>query len=171
MAQVTEAKTDMAPRQPPPFRISRIFHAPRETVFAAWSTADHVKRWFSSETFTVSEARVEMHVGGAFEVRMRSPAGEEHWTRGTFVEVVTPTRLAIDMLVTEVMDSAGSTGKPLFRAYTEVNFSDVLGGTQMDVVQTYTLIDPLVAWMLAGAPEGWRTTLDKLANEVVRMQG
>jgi len=41
----------------------------------------------------------------------------------------------------------------------------------MDVVQTYTLIDPSMAWMVAGAPEGWRTTLDKLEKEVVRMQG
>jgi uncharacterized protein YndB with AHSA1/START domain len=106
-----------------------------------------------------------MHVGGAFDVCMRSPQGEEHWIRGTFVEVVPCTRLAIDMHVTE------SAGKPLFRVYTEVDFSDALGGTRMDVVQTYTLIDPSVASMVAGAPEGWRTTLDKLANEVVRMQG
>ncbi len=42
----------------------------------------------------------------------------------------------------------------------------------MDVVQTYTFIDPaMAAPMVAGAPEGWRTTLDKLEQEVVRMQG
>lgn len=41
----------------------------------------------------------------------------------------------------------------------------------MDLVQTYTLIDPSTAWMVAGAPEGWRTTLDKLEKEVVRMRG
>ena len=42
----------------------------------------------------------------------------------------------------------------------------------MDVVQTYTFIDPsMAAWMVAGAPEGWRTTLDKLEQEVVRLQG
>ena len=41
----------------------------------------------------------------------------------------------------------------------------------MDVTQTYTLIDPSIAApMVAGAPEGWRTTLDKLEAEVVRMQ-
>jgi uncharacterized protein YndB with AHSA1/START domain len=168
MAQVTEAKTDAAERQTPPLRLSRVFHAPRETVFAAWSTTDHVKRWFSPETFTVSDARVEMHVGGPFDVCMRSPTGEEHWIRGTFVEVVPHTRLAIDMHVTE---GAGGAGKPLFRAYTEVGFSDALGGTQTDVVQIYTLIDPSAASMVADAPEGWRTTLDKLANEVVRTQG
>jgi uncharacterized protein YndB with AHSA1/START domain len=75
------------------------------------------------------------------------------------------TRLVIDMHV------ADSSGKPLFRALTEVDFSDALGGTRMDLVQTYTLIDPSMAWMVAGAPDGWRTTLDKLEKEVVRLQG
>jgi len=42
----------------------------------------------------------------------------------------------------------------------------------MDVVQTYTFIDPSIAApMVAGAPEGWRSTIDKLEKEVVRMQG
>jgi uncharacterized protein YndB with AHSA1/START domain len=135
-------------------------------VFKAWSSADHVKRWFSPETYSVSDANVAMHVGGPFEVCMRSPGGEEHWMRGTFVEVVPYTRLVIDMRV------ADAAGKPLFRAYTEVDFSDALGGTRMDVVQTYTFIDPSIAApMVAGASEGWRTTLDKLEREVLRMRG
>ena len=74
MARVIEAKNDDAVRQPPPLRLSRVLHARRETVFKAWSTADHVTRWFSPETFTVSDAKVEMHVGGPFELCMRSPA-------------------------------------------------------------------------------------------------
>jgi uncharacterized protein YndB with AHSA1/START domain len=165
MAQVNEAKKDASVQQPPPLRLSRVLHARRETVFKAWSSAEHVKRWFSPETFTVSDAAVEMHVGGRFDVCMRSPAGEEHWIRGTFVEVTPHTRLVIDMHV------ADSAGKALFRAYTEVDFADALGGTRMDVVQRYTLADPSMAWMVAGAPEGWRTTLDKLEKEVVRVQG
>ncbi len=166
MAQEIEAKQDAAVQQPPPLRLSRVFHARRETVFKAWSSSDHVKRWFSPETFTVSDARVQMQVGGPFDVCMRSPAGEEHWTRGTFIEVTPHTRLVIDMHVTN------SAGEPLFRAYTEVDFSDALGGTRMDVVQTYTFIDPSIAApMVAGAPEGWRTTLDKLEKLVVNTHG
>ena len=77
---------------------------------------------------------------------MRSPAGKEHWTRGTFVEVTPHTRLVIDMHATN------DAGAPLFRAYTEVDFSDALGGTQVDIVQTYTFIDPSIAApMVAGA--------------------
>jgi uncharacterized protein YndB with AHSA1/START domain len=59
----------------------------------------------------------------------------------------------------------------LFSAYTEIDFADALGGTRMDVVQSYTLIDPAAGWMVAGAPAGWNSTLDKLEKEVVRMQG
>jgi uncharacterized protein YndB with AHSA1/START domain len=162
MARASDPKPATAAE---PLRLSRVFHARRETVFAAWSTAEHVKRWFSPETFTIPEARVEMRIGGPFALTMRSPAGEEHRLTGTFVEVAPTHRLVIDM---EVADSAG---KPLFRAFTEVDFADALGGTRMDVVQRYTLIDPTVAWMVAGAPEGWRSTLDKLEKEVVRLQG
>src|SRR5271165_2688237 len=152
--------------QPAPLRLSRLLHARPETVFKAWSTAEHVKRWFSPATYTVPDARVEMRVGGPFEVCMRAPTGEEHWTRGTFVEVTPHTRLVIDMHATD-----GAGGK-LFRAYTEVDFAEALGGTRMDVVQTYTFLDPSIAApMVAGAPEGWRTTLDKLQQTVVAMHG
>ncbi len=165
MAQAFDANKDATLQQPPPLRLSRVFHARRETVFKAWSSTDHVKRWFSPATFTVPDATVQMHVGGPFDVCMRSPAGEEHWVRGRFVEVSPHSRLVIDM---HCIDAAG---RPLFRAYTEVDFADALGGTRMDVVQTYTLIDPSTAWMVTGAPDGWRTTLDKLEQEVVRVQG
>src|SRR5882672_9788061 len=124
MAQVNKANKDAT--VPQPLRLSRVFHARRETVFKAWSSGDHVKRWFCPETFTVPDAKVEMHVGGPFEVCMRSPAGEQHWARGTFVEVAPHSRLVIDMRV------EGYGGEPLFRAYTEVDFADALGGTRMD---------------------------------------
>ena len=165
MAQVSETKNNDVARQPSPLRLSRVFHARPETVFKAWSSADHVKRWFAPETYTVPDAKVHMHVGGPFELCMRSPAGEDHWLRGTFVEVAPNTRLVIDMLV------ADSAGTPLFRAYTEVDFYEALGGTGMDVVQTDTLIDLTKAWMVAGAPQGWGSTLDKLEKEVLRMHG
>jgi uncharacterized protein YndB with AHSA1/START domain/DNA-binding transcriptional ArsR family regulator len=165
MAQPREANHDTAAQRLEPLRLSRVFHARRETVFRAWSSAEHIKRWFCPETFTIPDANVQMHVGGLFEVCMRSPAGEEHWIRGRFVEVLPQTRLVIEMRITD------SDGKPLFDAHTAVDFSDAPGGTQLDLVQSYTLIDPTKAWMMQGAPEGWSTTLDKLEKEVLRMQG
>ena len=157
MARTVPASADEA--SAPPLRISRVIHARRETVFKAWGSAEHVKRWFAPATFTIPEAKVEMRPGGAFELAMRSPAGETHWIRGAFVEVAPHDRLTIDMIVED------SAHMPLFRAFTEVDFADALGGARLDVTQTYTLIDATKAWMTAGAPEGWRSTLDKQGDD------
>lgn len=151
--------------QPAPVRISRVFPAPRATVFKAWSMTEHVKRWFAPEGFTVPQAKVLMHVGGPFEVCMRAPDGVEHWTRGTFAEVVPVERLVLDLYCED------TTGHRLFGAYTEVMFAEIKDGTRMDVVQTYSVIDPNAAWMVSGAPQGWAQTLDKLTSEVTRMHG
>jgi uncharacterized protein YndB with AHSA1/START domain len=160
-ATANKAATTM---QPPPLKVSRVFHARRETVFKAWSTADHLKRWFAPAPCSLPEARVEMRVGGPFEVCMLLPSGEKHRVRGTFVEVTPVSRLVIDMRVT---DDAGA---PLFNAFTEVDFTDVPGGTRMDAVQSYTIFDPVLApRMITGATEGWRTTLDQLEREVMRL--
>jgi uncharacterized protein YndB with AHSA1/START domain len=165
MARVSEANQGAAVPPPPPLRLSRVFHARRQTVFKAWSSADHVKRWFCPDGFAIPDAEVQLRVGGRFDVCMRSPTGEAHWVRGTFAEIVPDARLVIDMVCTD------SAGNRLFAANTAVDFSDTLGGSRLDVVQTYRLIDASAAWMVAGAPDGWRTTLDKLETEVVRMQG
>jgi uncharacterized protein YndB with AHSA1/START domain len=164
MTRISDLRADV---KPAPVKLSRVFAAPRETVFRAWSTADHVKRWFCPTGYSIPEARVEMRVGGQFEVCMRSPEGVDHWTRGAFTEVVASERLAIDH---HVVDPCG--GGPLFTAYTEVTFSDhASGGTLMEVVQTYSVAGAEQAeQMIKGAPEGWRQTLDKLEAEVSRMQ-
>jgi uncharacterized protein YndB with AHSA1/START domain len=145
-------------------RVSRTLHAPRELVFRAWSSPDHIKCWFAPTGFTVPEANVDMRIGGPFEVLMRSPRGEEHWARGKFVELSRFDRLVIDFTVEDPK------GHALFRAFTEANFSEALGGTKLDVTQNYTVLDPDAAWMAEGAPQGWAQTLDNLSAELKRMQ-
>jgi uncharacterized protein YndB with AHSA1/START domain len=166
MAMTPQPETKTGIADPPPLKLSRLIHAPRETVFKAWSLPEHVKRWFGPQGVSVPQARVEMRVGGPFDICMRLDDGSEHWTRGSFVEVVPPSRLVIDMR------PADPDGHEFFRAYTVIEFSEALGGTRLDVTQTYTLIDrERAAPMVGGAPEGWRSTLDQLEREAIALQG
>jgi uncharacterized protein YndB with AHSA1/START domain len=152
--------------QPQPLQITRTLHARRETVFSAWGSADHVSQWFAPLPYTVPAATVDLRVGGRFDVCMRSPEGVEHWTRGTFVELIPDSRLVINA---HVIDAAG---RKLFRAYTEVDFSDAFSGTRIDVTQTYVVFDPDVAApMIGGAQAGWNSALDQLQECVMRMSG
>jgi uncharacterized protein YndB with AHSA1/START domain len=155
----------VAAAQSQPLVISRVFPAPRELVFRAWSSAEHLKRWFCPAAYTVPDARVEFRVGGVFEVCMRSPQGQDHWSRGRYEEIVPHSRLVIDMQV------FAEPNRPLVRAYTVVRFAEELGGgTRVEVTQSYTPFDPAAAGMIQGAPEGWGQTLDRLGLEVARIR-
>jgi uncharacterized protein YndB with AHSA1/START domain len=145
---------------PPPLVVARTFAAPNDVVFRAWSSADHLKRWFCPAGYSVPEAEVEFRVGGAFNICMRSPEGRCHWTKGQYTEIVPHSRLVIDMRVVGDKDS------PLFLAHTIVTFANKGGGTRLEVTQQYTLLDAVAAPMVQGAPQGWSETLDRLELEV-----
>jgi uncharacterized protein YndB with AHSA1/START domain len=126
------------------------------------SPAARPKRWFSPETYTAPDAEIDFRPGGVFAVCMRSPEGIDHWTRGVFDEVAPPDRLSF----TASVDFGGVKG---FTVRTSVLFEDATGGARMTVRQAYEIHDPAFAGAIGGAPEGWRTTLDKLEREVARI--
>jgi uncharacterized protein YndB with AHSA1/START domain len=148
---------------PESIEISRLFDASRERVFAAWSSAERVARWFSPEGCGVARAEVEFRAGGVFAVVMRLPDGQNSLCRGAFEEVTPPSRLAFVMEV-----EMG--GKARFRVHTVVDFAAEGDKTRMTVRQSYDLYDADYAGAPAGAREGWRTTLDKFAREVAGVE-
>lgn len=144
--------------------VSRAFNAPRDLVFKAWSTAEHLKHWFCPQGYTVPACEVEFRPGGKFDLCMRAQDGSmEHWIRGHFVEVLPHSRLVVDMTVET------TSGVQLFNALTTVGFETVCGGTEMTVTQRYTLIDPAAGQFTQGAEQGWAQTLDRLEKEVARI--
>jgi uncharacterized protein YndB with AHSA1/START domain len=149
--------------KPAPLVISRLFNAPRETVFRAWSSAAHIKRWFSPADCSVPEAEIDFCAGGVFAVCMLLPDGSRHWTRGVFTELNPPQRLGFTA-------SMVSGGEALFNVDTIVTFAEEDAGTRMTVHQSYEIFDAAAArGPITGAPEGWRTTLDKLETLVTRL--
>jgi uncharacterized protein YndB with AHSA1/START domain len=51
--------------------ITRIFDAPRELVFRAWTTPEHLMRWFAPNGFTVPSCEVDFRVGGKYRLCLR----------------------------------------------------------------------------------------------------
>jgi uncharacterized protein YndB with AHSA1/START domain len=146
-----------------PLVISRIFAAPRALVFKAWSSAEHMKRWFSPEGCSAPEAEIDFRPGGVFAVCMHLPDGQDFWSRGRFGEVSPPDRLTFTAGV-----SVGGATK--FTVHTTVTFDDDGAGTRMTVRQSYDIHDESFRFAVEGSAEGWRTTLDKLEREVARIK-
>lgn len=148
--------------KPAPLVMSRLFKAPRETVFRAWSTAAHIRQWFSPADCSVPEAEIEFCAGGVIAVCMRLPDGSHHWSRGNFVEVIPPERLTF-------AGGVSSDGTLHFNVTTTVTFTEEGSGTRMTVHQAYEIFDAAARDAVSGATEGWRTTLDKLEALVTRL--
>jgi uncharacterized protein YndB with AHSA1/START domain len=77
-------------------RIARTFNAPAERVFAAWTSAEVLRRWWHAEhEWETPIAEVDARVGGAIRLVMRNPAdGSEHGGRGTYTVIEPPRRLS-----------------------------------------------------------------------------
>ena len=70
------------------FVITRIFDAPRELVWKAWTDPEYVKRWWGPKDFTAPVCKIDLRVGGKYLFCMRSPDGKDYWSTGVYREIV-----------------------------------------------------------------------------------
>jgi uncharacterized protein YndB with AHSA1/START domain len=148
--------------------ITRIFDAPRELVFAAWTDPKHLAQWFGPAAFTVPECRVDARPGGKYHLVMRANdevaalIGRDHPCGGEYLEIVKPSKIVF------TNDGLDAEGNVLLKGRSTVTFEDIGGGkTKMVLVSHASGTDPRVEMMLAGMEQGWSESFDKLA-EILR---
>ena len=75
-------------------RLERIIAAPREKVFAAWTQAEAVARWFApGAAYKCAVPTLEARPGGTYRIEMAHSGGNVHFVGGVYREVVPPSRL------------------------------------------------------------------------------
>ena len=73
--------------------ISRIFDAPRELVWEAWTNPEHVLHWWGPNGFTTTIKQMDFRVGGVWEHVMHGPDGTDYPNGSVFREIVEPERI------------------------------------------------------------------------------
>lgn len=73
--------------------ITRVFNAPREIVFDAWSVPEQLMQWWGPKVFTAPVCKVDFRVGGKYHFCMRAPDGQEFWSTGIYREIVRPEKI------------------------------------------------------------------------------
>lgn len=75
--------------------IRRVFAAPREKVFRAWTERQALEQWMCRDetTHDVQYTALDVRVGGRYSMNIRTPAGELHVLEGTYREVRPPEKL------------------------------------------------------------------------------
>ena len=68
--------------------LERVVDVPRELVWIAWTTPEHVKQWFTPAPWTTVDCEIDLRPGGIFRTVMRSPEGQEFPNVGCYLEVI-----------------------------------------------------------------------------------
>ena len=159
--------------------ITRIFDAPRELVFAAFTDPQHLMKWWGPHGCTVISCDADARPGGTWCISMRSPrvlpqfvqrnpinldsSRENQWIverqRGVYREVVTPERLVFTYAFED------DVGRPLHQTVVTVGFAEEGSRTKVTlhqaIFETVTARDDHM--------RGWTEALEHLAAYLVQV--
>lgn len=146
--------------------IQRIFDAPRELVWKAWTDPELISRWWGPAGFTAPVIRVDLREGGRYLLSMRSPEGQDFWSTGVYREVVAGERLVFTDSFSDAQGNVvpastyGMSGDWPRELFVTVTLDEHGSGTKM-ILQ--------VTGIPAGEPldmaeAGWNESLDRLAR-------
>jgi uncharacterized protein YndB with AHSA1/START domain len=149
--------------------ITRIFDAPRELVWKAWTDPKYMMQWWGPKGFTAPVCKIDFRVGGKYLVCMRSPDGKEFWNAGEYHEIVLHEKIVSSMYFA---DSEGNRVQPehygieheAVEDAPDVTLFEDLGNGQTKL----TIIgnESMESARKSGQEEGWNQILDKLATVV-----
>ena len=152
--------------------ITRVFDAPRELVWKAWTDPKYVMQWWGPKGFTAPVCKMDFREGGKFLCCMRSPDGQEFWNGGEYHEIVPYEKIVSSMYFS---DSEGSKVEPahyqieheaIEDAHDVTLFEDLGDGrTKL----TFIGNEPMESAKNSGQLEGWNQILEKIAVVLIEL--
>jgi uncharacterized protein YndB with AHSA1/START domain len=166
---VTPRSDSAKPAARPVLVVTRVFDAPRELVWKAWTEPDRIARWWGPKHFTAPAIRNDFRVGGKYLYCMHGPAGspfdKDLWSTGVYEEIIPMKKIvATDSFADEhgnVVPAShyGMPGDLPLEFRITVTFEDEDGHTKL----TLTHEGLPAGEQSEGAAVGWNESLDKLA--------
>jgi uncharacterized protein YndB with AHSA1/START domain len=158
------------------FVISRVFDAPRDLVWAAFSEPARMKEWWGPKGFTVIHSNMDLRAGGSYHYGMKSPTGEPMWGKFRYLEVSPKQRM---VMINSFSDEAGGiTRHPMaptwpLEMHSTFTFDEEPGGKTRFTVRwrAHNASEEEQKTFDAGHESmrgGWGGTMDQLAAYLAR---
>jgi uncharacterized protein YndB with AHSA1/START domain len=133
----------------------RVFDAPRELVWKAWTEPKRLAQWFGPKGFTNPVCEADPRPGGVLRITMQAPDGTQYPMTAIYDEVVPLERLVWNT-------SVEHPGNVSFEIRQVTTFVERNGKTEVTLQAFVTRATPEAADALGGMEQGWSMSLDKL---------
>ena len=149
--------------------VTRVFDAPRELVWKAWTDPKYVMQWWGPKGCTAPVCKMDFRVGGKFLICMRTPDGQEGWNGGEYHEIIPHEKIVSSMYFSDSegnkieASQLGIEHEAIEGAYDVVLFED-LGNGQTKL--TFSGNETMQNAIKSGQLEGMNEALDKVAAVV-----
>jgi uncharacterized protein YndB with AHSA1/START domain len=141
------------------FVMERIFDAPRELVFQAFSACERIARWWGPTGWTLPVCQMDFRPGGVWLYCMRGPAGEEGCGKAVYREIVEPERI---VYTDAFADAEGNVLAEMPEMLITVTFAEHDGKTKLTNRAQFASAADLERTLAIGMVEGLTQTLDRL---------
>ncbi len=139
--------------------LTRIIDATPEKLFRAWTEPALMVKWLTPPPYKTIRVENDVRAGGASNVVMLSPEGQEIPNRGVYLEVVKNEKLVFTDAFTAAWEPSD---KPFFVGI--LTFEDIGGGkTKYTARARHWTVEDRDAHEKMGFHEGWGIATDQLA--------
>ncbi|MES2291763.1 MAG: SRPBCC family protein [Pseudomonadota bacterium] len=138
--------------------LTRVMDAPADKLFRCWTDPDLLKQWFAPKPYTTPVAEMDLRVGGATNVVMKSPDGQEMPNPGTILDVVPGRKLVFTDAYTG--DWMPREGAPFMTAV--ITFEPEGGKTRYTATVRHWTGDDVKKHEAMGFHQGWGICADQL---------
>lgn len=149
------------------FIMERVFDAPLELAFKAFSDADLLAQWWGPKGWTLPVCNLDFRPGGVWHYCMRGPGGEESWGKAIYQEIVEPERI----VYTDIFSNEeGTTVEGMPQTVVTVTFAEQDGKTKITSRTKFASAADLQAVLDMGLEEGATEVWDRLAEFLERQR-
>jgi len=159
------------------FVITRIFDAPKEVVWKMWTVPEYVMKWWGPEGFTAPSIKIDLRVGGKYIFAMKGPAGSQWdnvmYSAGVYKEIIPFKKIVhTDYFSNENGDIIPPTDFGVnsdfpTENFVTVTFEEVDGKTKLNITYSDLSEAVLEAMLKMQMKEGWESSLEKLAKNLI----
>ena len=133
--------------------MTRIFDAPRDLVFQAHTSCEHMSRWWGPRRYQISSCQIDFRPGGAWRIVHRGQDGQEFGFHGEYREIVRPER------ITWTFEFEGMPGHV---SVDTVTFEERDGVTTLTGTSVYDSVQDRDGMLQSGMQSGMEEAFDRL---------